>query len=118
MERQREKNQDVCLVTADSASTERSRQMSSEEAMKNTTATAEHVTLRAPIYWSHEAITYLGLDRLGLARPDMALQRLIKKGALRLKKIGGLLVFDKQDLDRLVEKGDEVRRRGRPRKDR
>ena len=37
---------------------------------------------KAPIYWSHEAIAYLGIDRLGLVRPDMALQRLIKKGAL------------------------------------
>ena len=70
----------------------------------------------APIYWSHEAITYLGLDRLGLARPDMALQRLIKKGALQPKKTGGHLVFDKTDLDRIVANGDKVRRRGRPRK--
>ncbi|MCD6365390.1 MAG: hypothetical protein J7M14_05895 [Planctomycetes bacterium] len=70
---------------------------------------------RAPIYWTHEAIAYLGLDRLGLARPDMALQRLIKKGALRPKKIGGHLAFDKHDLDRLVAKGDQVRRPGRPR---
>ena len=71
---------------------------------------------RAPIYWSHEAITYLGIDRLGLARPDMALQRLIKKGALRPKKIGGHLAFDKTDLDRVVAHGDGMRRRGRPRK--
>ena len=71
---------------------------------------------RAPIYWSHEAITYLGIDRLGLARPDMALQRLIKKGALRPKKIGGHLAFDKTDLDRVVANGDGVRRRGRPKK--
>ena len=71
---------------------------------------------RAPIYWTHEAIAYLGLDRLGLSRPDMALQRLIKKGALRPKKIGGHLAFDKGDLDRLVARGDGARRRGRPRK--
>jgi hypothetical protein len=70
----------------------------------------------APIYWSHEAITYLGLDRLGLARPDMALQRLIKKDALRPKKINGRLAFDKAELDRVIEKGDHLRRRGRPRK--
>ena len=71
---------------------------------------------RAPIYWSHEAITYLGLDRLGLARPDMALQRLIKKDALRPRKINGRLAFDKEELDRIVRKGDRFRRRGRPRK--
>ena len=71
---------------------------------------------KAPIYWSHEAITYLGIDRLGLVRPDMALQRLIKKGALRPKKIGGHLAFDKEELDRVASRGDQVRRRGRPRK--
>ena len=71
---------------------------------------------RAPIYWSHEAIAYLGLDRLGLARPDMALQRLIKKGALRPKKIGGHLAFDKGELERVVANGDRPRRRGRPRR--
>jgi len=71
---------------------------------------------RAPIYWSHEAITYLGIDRLGLARPDMALQRLIKKGALRPKKIGGRLAFDKKELERVASNGDGARRRGRPRK--
>ena len=60
----------------------------------------------APIYWSHEAITYLGLDRLGLARPDMALQRLVKKDALRPRKINGRLAFDKEELDRIVEKAD------------
>ena len=67
---------------------------------------------RAPIYWSHEAITYLDLDRLGLARPDMAPQLLIKKGALRPKKIGSHLMFDKTDLDRVVANGDGVRRGG------
>jgi hypothetical protein len=70
----------------------------------------------APLFWGHEAITYLGLDRLGLARPAMALQRLIKKDALRPKKIGGHLAFDKEDLDRLVKYGDHIPRRGRPRK--
>ena len=52
--------------------------------------------------------------RLGLARPDMALQRLIKKDALRPRKINGRLAFDKEELDRIVEKGDQFRRRGRP----
>jgi hypothetical protein len=71
---------------------------------------------RAPIYWSHEAITYLGLDRLGLARPDMALQRLIKKGALRPRKIGGHLAFDRGELDTVASRGDQVRRPGRPKR--
>jgi len=66
-------------------------------------------------FWAEEAIVYLGLDRRDLKRPDMALQRLIKKGALRPTKIGGRLVFKKEDLDRVREKGDEARRRGRPR---
>jgi len=35
------------------------------------------IPARLPIYWMHEAITYLGLDRLGLAPPDMALQRVL-----------------------------------------
>ena len=82
--------------------------------MKNAERQSEFV--RAPIFWSHEAIAYLGLDRLGLARPDMALQRLIKKGALRPRKIGGHLAFNKGELDRVVTNGDQPRRRGRPRK--
>ena len=68
-------------------------------------------------FWTQEAIEYLGFDRLGVARPDMLLQRLIKKGALRPTKIGRRNVFKKADLDRVREKGDQVRRRGRPRKD-
>ena len=68
-------------------------------------------------FWSEETIEYLGLNRLNLARPDMALQRLIQKGALRPTKIGGRLVFKKAELDRVLEKGDQAPRRGRPRKD-
>jgi hypothetical protein len=68
-------------------------------------------------FWSEEAIEYLGLNRLGLARPDMALQRLIKKGVLKPTKIGGRLRFKKAELDRIIEKGDKAPRRGRPRKD-
>ena len=67
-------------------------------------------------FWANEAIIYLGLDRLELSRPDMALQRLIKKGARRSTKIGSRLVFKKAELDRVLEKGDGVRGRGRPRK--
>jgi hypothetical protein len=68
-------------------------------------------------FWSEEAIEYLGIARRNLARPDMVLQRLIKNGALRPIKIGGHNVFKKAELDRVLEKGDQVRRRGRPRKD-
>ncbi|UCF43356.1 MAG: hypothetical protein JSV99_00025 [Planctomycetota bacterium] len=71
---------------------------------------------RAPIYWMHEAITYLGLDRLGLARPDKAVYRLIEKGALHPKKIAGRFAFNKKELEILAINGDKKRRRGRPRK--
>ena len=71
---------------------------------------------RAPIYWMHEAIEYLGLDRLGLARPDLAIHRLIRKGALHPKKISGHLAFDKTELDFVAANGDQKRGRGRPRK--
>ncbi len=71
---------------------------------------------RAPILWMHEAIAYLGLDRLGLARPDLSMHRLIRKGALNPKKISGHLVFDKAELDIVVANGDQKRGRGRPRK--
>ena len=71
---------------------------------------------RAPILWMHEAIAYLGLDRLGLARPDKAMYRLINKGALRPKKISGHFAFDKAELDRVAANGDQKRGPGRPRK--
>ena len=71
---------------------------------------------RAPIYWMHEAITYLGLDRLGLTRPDKAMYRLIAKGALHPRKIAGHFVFNKKELDTLVANGDQKRGRGRPKK--
>ncbi|MBL7221623.1 MAG: helix-turn-helix domain-containing protein, partial [Phycisphaerae bacterium] len=68
-------------------------------------------------FWSEEALEYLGIARRNLARPDMALQRLIQKGALRPTRIGGRLVFKKAELDRVLEKGDQAPRRGRPKKD-
>jgi len=71
---------------------------------------------RAPIYWMHEAIAYLGLDRLGLARPDLSIHRLIRKGALHPKKISGHLAFDKAELDIVAANGDQKRGRGRPKK--
>ena len=71
---------------------------------------------RAPIYWMHEAIKYLGLDRLGLARPDLAMHRLIKKGALHPRKICGRLAFHKKELELVASVGDQKRERGRPNK--
>jgi hypothetical protein len=64
----------------------------------------------------HEAITYLGIDRPGLARPDRAMYRLIRKGALHPKKIAGHFAFDKSELDIVAENGDQNRGRGRPKK--
>ena len=64
----------------------------------------------------HEAIAYLGFDRLGLTRPDKAMYRLIAKGALHPKKIAGRFAFDKTELDRIAANGDQKRSRGRPRK--
>jgi hypothetical protein len=71
---------------------------------------------RAPIYWMHEAIAYLGLDRLELTRPDLAMHRLIRKGALHPKKISGHLAFDKKELELVAANGDQKRERGRPKK--
>ncbi len=78
--------------------------------MKNTEAKEQ--LDRAPILWMHEAITYLGVDRLGLARPDKAMYRLIKKGALHPKKIAGHFAFDKTELDMVAANGDQKRGRG------
>lgn len=71
---------------------------------------------RAPIYWMHEAITYLGLDRLKLTRPEKAVYRLVSKGVLHPRKINGHFAFDKKELDRLLVNGDQKPKRGRPRK--
>ncbi len=71
---------------------------------------------KAPIFWMHEAIQYLGLDRLGLSRPDLAIHRLIKKGALHPRKICGRLAFDKKELELVASVGDQKRDRGRPSK--
>jgi hypothetical protein len=74
------------------------------------------ISERAPILWMHEAITYLGLDRLGLTRPEKAMYRLVSKGALHPKRISGHFAFDKKELDLVATRGDERPRRGRPRK--
>ena len=71
---------------------------------------------RASIYWIHEAITYLGLDRLGLVQPEQAIYRMVRKGILRPRKIGRFLAFSKAELDHGVTNGEKKRLRGRPRK--
>jgi hypothetical protein len=71
---------------------------------------------RAPIYWMHEAIEYLGLNRLGLNQPEQAIYRMVRKGILRPRKIGRYLAFMKSDLDYVVANGEKRRIPGRPRK--
>ena len=68
-----------------------------------------------PTLWIDEAVSYLGLDRVGLKRPDKAIHRLIKKGALHPAKISGRLCFDRAELDIVLANGDHKRGRGRPR---
>jgi len=71
---------------------------------------------KAPIYWMHEAITYLGLDRLGLVQPEQAIYRMVRKGILKPRKIGRFLAFSKTELDHVVANGETKRTPGRPRK--
>ena len=71
---------------------------------------------RAPIFWMHEAITYIGLDRLGLAQPEQAIYRMVRKGILKPRKIGRFLAFSKTELDHVVANGEKKRTPGRPRK--
>lgn len=71
---------------------------------------------RAPIYWMHEAIIYLGLDRLPLNRPEQAVYRMVRKGILKPRKIGRFLAFSKTELDHVVTNGEKKRKPGRPRK--
>ena len=52
----------------------------------------------------------------GLARPDRAMYRLIRKGALHPRKIAGHFAFDKRELEIVAANGDQKRGRGRPRK--
>ena len=66
--------------------------------------------------WIEEAVKYLGLDRTGLKAPERAIHRLISKEALHPKKISGRLVFDRDELDRVLAEGDHKKGRGRPRR--
>jgi predicted DNA-binding transcriptional regulator AlpA len=71
---------------------------------------------RAPIYWMHEAVAYLGLDRLGLVKPEQAIYRMVRKGILKPRKIGRFLAFSRAELDHVVTNGERKRTPGRPRK--
>jgi len=73
-------------------------------------------SLEPPTLWIEEAITYLGLDRTGIKRPDRAINQLINKGALHPRKISGRLCFDRKELDKVLANGDHKQGRGRPRK--
>lgn len=68
---------------------------------------------RAHLY-SHEAVEYLGLGEL--KRPENALNRLMKQGVLTRRKLGGRLIFSRDELDRVLAEGRSIRtgRRGRP----
>jgi hypothetical protein len=64
---------------------------------------------------SDEAVVYLGLDRL--KRPKNALNRLMNSGHLTRRKLGGRLIFHRDELDQLVLHGDALLdrpKRGRP----
>ena len=64
----------------------------------------------------HEAVVYLGLDRLGLANPEQPIYRMVRKGILKPRKIGRFLAFSKAELDHVVTNGERRRTPGRPRK--
>jgi len=71
---------------------------------------------RAPILWMHEAIVYLGLDRLNMVHPEQAIYRMVRKGILKPRKIGRFLAFSKSDLEYVITNGEKKRTPGRPRK--
>lgn len=68
---------------------------------------------RGDVFYSSDAIAYLGLDRL--CRPDDALNDLIGNGSLPRRKIRGRLIFSRAELDAVLANGSRTGRRGRPR---
>ena len=73
-------------------------------------------TERASLYWMHEAVAFLGLDRLGIAHPEQVIYRMTRKGILKPIKIGRFLAFSKSDLEYVATNGEKKRSPGRPRK--
>jgi len=67
---------------------------------------------------SQHSQSYLVLDGGGAfpCPPAKAVPAAWKKGALKPTRIGGRLVFKQAELDRVLEKGDEVRGSGSLRK--
>ena len=61
-----------------------------------------------------EAITYLGLDRQGLARPDEALRWLCRSGQLRYSRVGRRLCFRQEWLDAMIDRNTTVRGQAGP----
>jgi len=68
------------------------------------------------LLWIGEAVAYMGLDRLGLDRPDVILRKWVKNGILPEIRLSGRLAFHKEDLDRVARNGDKRRKPGRARK--
>lgn len=69
-------------------------------------------TQHRDVVYSSELVMILGLDRL--ARPDMAIDRLMQRGDLPRRKIGGRLVFSRRDVELLINHGTRRAARGRP----
>ncbi len=67
-----------------------------------------------PVYTSAEAVKYLGLDRVGLSKPEESLRWQCRTGRLKFTRIGRRLMFRKSWLDELIERNairrPEVRR--------
>lgn len=62
-----------------------------------------------PVYTSGESITYLGLDRVGLNKPEESLRWLCRTGKLRYTKVGRRLMFRKSWLDELIDRNANLR---------
>jgi len=70
------------------------------------------VPVERRVLYTEDIIVIFGFDQL--ARPDMAVDRLVRRGDLPHRKIGGRLVFSHKEVDLLIETGSCKPRRGRP----